>query len=66
MAELSSVMQRLDDQAKLLRSRIDAPQVVADADRALMIESIAALSEAILKVSRDVRALRIQIAERHS
>lgn len=66
MSELSSVMQRLDDQAKLLRNRIDAPQAVADADRSMMMESIAALSEAIIKLGRDVRALRLQIAERHS
>ncbi|HVI28178.1 hypothetical protein [Hansschlegelia sp.] len=59
--ELESVMQRLDAQARRLRQRAAAGEA---GDAALTTESLALVSEAILRIGRDVRQLRLQLAER--
>lgn len=64
MAELESVMQRLSDQTRALRLKCAAPRSDADEERALMVEGLAVVSEALLRVGRDVRALRLQLADR--
>ena len=59
--EIESVMQRLDAQARRLKQRAVAGEA---GDAALTAESLALVSEAILRIGRDVRQLRLQLAER--
>jgi len=63
MAELESVMERLKDQTDRLKRRAASPSG-ADEERALMIEGLALVSEALLKVGRDVRMMRNQWQDR--
>jgi hypothetical protein len=61
--ELESVMQRLDAQTKRLRQRALVSRA-EDEERALTVESLALVSEAVLKIGRDIRQLRLQLGER--
>jgi hypothetical protein len=61
--ELESVMQRLDLQTKRLKQRA-ATSRPEDDERALTVESLALVSEAVLKIGRDIRQLRLQLGER--
>lgn len=64
MAELESVMQRLDAQTKRLKERIATPREPAGDDGGLTVEALALVSEAVLRIGRDIRALRLQLADR--
>lgn len=64
MAELESVMQRLDAHTKRLLERSAAPDAEADDEKALMVQGLALVSEAIVRVGRDVRFLRLHLAEK--
>ena len=62
MPELETVMQRLDTQARRLK---DQASTGDSAERAMMAESLALVSEALLKVGRDIRYIRNQMTEKH-
>lgn len=65
MAELESVMQKLSDHtARLRRSAVAGSGAGAEEDRALMIEQLALVSEALLRVGRDVRLMKTQWQDR--
>jgi hypothetical protein len=56
-------MQRLDAQTQRLRQRALVSRA-EDEERALTVESLALVSEAVLKIGRDIRQLRLQLGER--
>lgn len=60
--ELESVMERLDAQAKRLKER--SRGAGAGDDAALTAQSLAVVSEAILRIGRDLRLLRLQLADK--
>ncbi|MDR4305521.1 hypothetical protein IHQ68_02645 [Chelatococcus sambhunathii] len=60
MSDLETVMSRLDAHAAHLKLRSAA---IDDEERKLMAESLALMSEAVLKVGRDIRFIRRQMAE---
>lgn len=64
MAELESVMTRLDVQTKRLKERSLAPLQSAGDDAGLTLETLALFSEAVLKIGRDIRAIRLQLADK--
>lgn len=64
MAELESVMQRLDTQTKRLKERMAALRGSAGDDGGLTVEALALVSEAVLRIGRDIRALRLQLEDR--
>ena len=61
MGDMETVMNRLSAHARRLQEQ---PVPSGDADRALMVESLALMSEALLKVGRDVRHLRNKMADK--
>lgn len=63
MAELESVMRRLDAHAKRLVERSPSTSG-GDDENALMVQGLALVSEAILRVGRDIRFLRLQLADK--
>ena len=65
MAEVESVMQRLAEETRRLRAEVEASQPETDPERALTLGSLALVSEAVLRIGRDVRQIRLQLAERN-
>jgi type II secretory pathway component PulJ len=64
MAELESVMQRLDAHTRRLQERSSAQDGGADEEKALMVQGLALVSEALVRVGRDIRFLRLRLAEK--
>jgi hypothetical protein len=65
MAELESVMQRLDAHTLRLQQRSAAARSAEiDEDRALLVQGMALMSEALIRVGRDLRFLRLHLAEK--
>ncbi|MFC3691465.1 hypothetical protein [Chenggangzhangella methanolivorans] len=65
MLEVESVMQRLDDQTKRLKAEAAACLALeTQEERALTVKSLALVSEAVLKIGRDIRQIRMQLADR--
>ncbi|MGA0531111.1 hypothetical protein [Hansschlegelia sp. KR7-227] len=63
MGELETVMERLGAHARRLEERSRSARSAND-DGALMVQTLALMSEALLRVGRDVRHLRNQLADR--
>ncbi|WP_155904925.1 hypothetical protein [Methylopila sp. M107] len=61
MAEIESIMTGLDANASRLKAR---SATMADEDSRMMAETLALMSEAVLKVGRDVRHMRSLITQR--
>lgn len=59
-AQAETVMQKLDAHAKILHAR---SQSGAD-DAASTAESLAIMADAILRIARDIRMLKLQLADR--
>ena len=66
MWEPEGVMRRLADQTEMLKAQLSAPPSPSDADRDLTVRSLAVVSEAVLKIGRDIRQIRLQLADRNS
>ena len=60
--ELESVMERLSAQTNQLKER--SRSAARDGDEALTVQSLALVSEAILRLGRDLRLLRLQMADK--
>ena len=59
--EMESVMERLSVQTERLQAEYRKSRG-HDEDRALMVQGLALVSEALLRVGRDVRLLKLQMA----
>lgn len=65
MIEIENVMQRLSEQSRALNAQLAASVEQGEAsERALTVKSLALVSEAVLKIGRDIRQIRLQLAER--
>ena len=65
MIEIESVMQRLDDQTRRLKAELAANETLKEhEERELTVKSLALVSEAVLKIGRDIRQIRLQLADR--
>ena len=64
MTELSSVMMRLDAHTKRLQDKAQAARPGGDDEQALVVQGLALVSEALLRIGRDVRTLRLQLADK--
>ncbi|RXF73583.1 hypothetical protein [Hansschlegelia zhihuaiae] len=63
MAELEGVMQRLDAQVGRIKASA-AAETGRDEVQELLLQSLALVSEALLRVGRDVRFLKLHFAEK--
>lgn len=59
--EMESVMERLSAQTERLQEECRKSRG-SDEDRALLMQGLVVLSEAVLRVGRDVRQLKLQAA----
>lgn len=64
MSEQEGVMQRLDAQTRRLKERMTSGPASAVTDEALTLESLMIVSEALLRIGRDIRHMRLQTADR--
>jgi hypothetical protein len=66
MIEIESVMQRLSEQSRALNAQLAASEALdEESERALTVKSLALVSEAVLKIGRDIRQIRLQLAEKN-
>lgn len=66
MIEIESVMQRLSQQSRALNAQLAASELLdEESERALTVKSLALVSEAVLKIGRDIRQIRLQLAEKN-
>ena len=66
MIEIESVMQRLSEQSRALNAQLAANEPLdEESERALTVKSLALVSEAVLKIGRDIRQIRLQLAEQN-
>lgn len=63
MHELEGVMQRLDSHARRMEQHAKTA-VGKDEDQAILAESLALMSEALLRIGRDVRFLKLHFADK--
>lgn len=66
MIEIENVMQRLSEQTRALNAQLAANDPLeGETERAMTVRSLALVSEAVLKIGRDIRQIRLQLAERN-
>ena len=66
MIEIESVMQRLSEQSRALNAQLATNEPLdEESERALTVKSLALVSEAVLKIGRDIRQIRLQLAEQN-